>query len=281
MSDELRDRVMRGLSTVEWQDARTIRRRAGRRRARQVVAGCVAVVAAIAVVWTAAPFVRHEGASPRPADPTADGTLPALNDTRLGYGMMRAEDFGPGFEVNAWGSHDTTEGGQDADERVLEWPSTWLTGCPAYAAAPPAGCRGHRGGLNVRADPMAANAAAPVQEFVMRFADEAAAGAVLDEARQIATRCASFDVAGRYRYTVTVAAEDFVGDDAVRLDLTGVGTEHATGGQVGVPGLEVYVLIRVGSAVIMLLSTGSVDAAWLQGLAPTAVGRLCGESVVC
>jgi hypothetical protein len=269
MAEELRERVMRDVSTVEWPDGPAIRKRAVRRRARRVVAGCAAVAAVLAVAWTALPLVGVDG-SPRPAEVAERAP-----------GMLRGEDVGPGFRVYSWADYRSTEGGRDGQERVVEWPPAWLTGCPAYAAVPPAGFRGHRGGSAVRADPPSGTVTAPVKEFAMRFADGSAAGAVLDEAREIAAACASFDVGGRSRYTARVAAEDFAGDDAVRLDLAGVGIEHATGGQAGVPGLELYVLVRVGRVVILLTSTGKVDGALLQDVAPAAVRRLCAETDHC
>ncbi len=120
-----------------------------------------------------------------------------------------------------------------------------------------------------------------MRAVVVGGADETAAGAVLDEARQVATSCATYDLAGRERYTFVVAAENFAGDDAVRIDMTGVGIEYATGEPVGAPGLKVYVLVRVGRTVILLTSAGSADAAWLQNLAPAAVNRLCVETGAC
>ncbi len=144
MPEELRDRVMQDVSTVDWPDARTIRRRAGRRRARRVVAGCAAVVAVLAVAWTALPPTGGDG-SDRPAD--LAGRAP---------GTLRAEDVGPGWQVDSWGHVESTEGRPDTDGQATDWPPVEIAGCPAYRTAAPAGFDGHRGVSSVRAAPPSA-----------------------------------------------------------------------------------------------------------------------------
>jgi hypothetical protein len=267
--EELRERVMQDVSTVEWPDSRTIRQRAGRRRVRRVVAGCAAAVAVFAVAWTVLPPVGGDGSN-RPADLA-----------RPAPGTLRGEDVGPGWRVDSWGHVESTEVRPDQGVQVTSWPPVEIAGCPAYRTAAPAGFDGHRGVWSIRADPPSAVPDAPVNEFVVGFADEAAATAVLDEARQVATSCATYDIARRERYTFAVAAENFAGDGAVRIDMTGVGIEHATGGSAGVPGVKIYVLVRVGRTVILLTSAGPTDATWLQSLAPAALNRLCAETGEC
>jgi hypothetical protein len=232
-----------------------------RRRVRRAAAGyAAAVVAVVAVVWAVVPAGTDD------AQPADRGRAP---------GMLRGEDVGPGYQVSGWGRY-------DPGDVPTEWPPAWLNVCPAFAAAPPVKVRDHLGGHSVQAvPPREQYTSRPVEEALFRFADVAAAGAVLVEARRIATACASYTLLDRSRYTAAVAAEAFAGDDAVRVEMTESGIDLATGGPSGVPAVRQTVLVRVGPVVILVVSPGSTDGAFLQDVARSAVNRWCSETGGC
>jgi hypothetical protein len=131
------------------------------------------------------------------------------------------------------------------------------------------GFRYHLGGKSVTVDPSRTNWSAPsLTEILMRFASDQAARQVLDEARLLARVCTSYTAAGGLRYSVSLVAEGFAGDDSVQLNLIEL-PAHPN----GAPATHTYAFVQVGRAVILLRPSKAVEDSWLQGIARSAAGR--------
>jgi hypothetical protein len=102
----------------------------------------------------------------------------------------------------------------------------------------------------------------------MRFASDQAARQVLDEARLLARVCTSYTAASGLRYSVSLVAEGFAGDDSVQLNLIEL-PAHPN----GAPATHMYAFVRVGRAVILLRPSKKVEDSWLQGIARIAATR--------
>jgi len=262
---DLHDRVVRDVSAVPWPESKELRRRARRRRTRRVLAVSVVVVlTAFAAVWTTNPALI--GVDRTIADGRPPGRGPAA-------GLLRGNDVGPNHHVPAWGY---TEPG----DQIVQWPFE-LTGCPAYDAGRPDSHQRHAGGFSARAQPSGSASGPIVEEEVLRFGAPAAAGQVLAEARDVVGACATYTVRDRVRYTASVTAAGFAGDDAVQVRLSEEAYDKDTGQALAPAAVQTLALVRVGSVVILVAPWTPVDSAWLQNLANTAVSRLCQRSDEC
>jgi hypothetical protein len=261
-----REKIMEGVSDVRWPDVHEIRAAVRRRRARRMVACC----AALAVVGVALTVLAVPGLPGR-----------FVTSLRGQPEMLQPEDVGSGYTVNVWGTFGDTRGGTRPEEAVLEWPSPWLTGCPAYEKTPPVGFRYHTGGRMIGARPPAATLAPYIDEYLLGFTGPAAAEQVLVEVRSISRLCATYTVGDHVKYTASVVAEGFAGVDAVQLELTEAAFNRATGQQVGAPASHMYVFVRVANAVIMLIPSMTADSEWRQNLASAAADRYCAAGNDC